>query len=72
MPAKSVLYTHPECNYSDIFRSELNEDNIEYEEIDLSIYPEKWNELEKLTGGEKITPVFIENGKVTIGYEGVG
>ena len=46
MTIKSVLYTHPECNYSDIFRSELNEDNIEYEEIDLSIHPEKWDELD--------------------------
>ena len=45
MPVKSVLFTHPECSYSDIFRSELNEDNIEYEEIDLSIHPEKWDEL---------------------------
>ncbi len=67
-----ILLTHPDCSYSDIFRSELDEDNIEYTEIDLSKHPEKWKDLLKITDGERITPVYFEDGKVTIGYEGVG
>ena len=72
MTTKPILFTHPDCSYSDVFRSELEEDNIDYEEVDMSKQPEKWDDLLKLTGGEKITPVFLEDGKVTIGYEGVG
>ena len=29
-------------------------------------------ELEALTNGERITPVLVEDGKVTIGYHGIG
>ena len=43
-----------------------------YEEIDLSVRPEAWADLEKLTDGERITPVMVQNGEVTVGFHGVG
>lgn len=69
---KAVLYTHPECTICVSVKMELEEKGTEYDEIDLAINPEKWPELETLTDGERITPVLVEDGKVTIGYRGIG
>lgn len=67
-----VLYTHPDCTYSDALKAELDEVGTEYREIDLALRPEAWTELEGLTGGERITPVLVEGDVVTVGYHGVG
>ena len=70
--ASVVLYTHPECSFSDALKDELNSEGKAYEEIDLALRPEAWTELEALTGGERITPVMVEGGAVSIGFHGVG
>lgn len=67
-----ILYTHPDCTFSDALLAELNEAGTSYEQIDLARSPERWEELEALTGGERITPVMIENGQVSVGFHGVG
>jgi glutaredoxin len=67
-----VLYTHPECTFSDALKEELDTAGTEYEEIDLALRPEAWEELEKLTGGERITPVMLEGEQVSVGFHGVG
>ena len=51
-----MLYTHPECTFSDALKEELDEAGTVYTEIDLALDPDKWSELEKLTDGERITP----------------
>ncbi len=66
------LYTRPDCTYSDALKSDLNDQSIDFEEIDLSINPEKIPDLEKLTGGERITPVLVNGDTVQVGYYGVG
>ena len=72
MPNKLIVYSHPECGYSDALKEELSAADKEYEEIDLSVHPEKWSDLEKLTDGERITPVTVEGELVTVGFHGVG
>ncbi len=67
-----VLYTHPECSFSDALKDELNSAGTEYEEIDLALRPEAWTDLEALTGGERITPVMVEGEAVSVGFHGVG
>ena len=67
-----VVYTHPECSYSDALKDELNEAGTEYEEIDLAVQPERWAALEALTDGERITPVSVDGDLVTVGFHGVG
>lgn len=67
-----VLYTHPDCSFSDALKDELSQAGTEFQEIDLARNPEKWTELEELTGGERITPVLVENGNVAVGFHGVG
>jgi glutaredoxin len=67
-----VMYTHPDCGYSDAARDEFLQNDITFREIDLSVTPEAWQEVERLTGGERITPVIVEGDLVTVGFHGVG
>ena len=46
-----VIYTHPDCGYSDAARDEFVQNDILFREIDLSVTPEAWQEVERLTGG---------------------
>lgn len=70
--ATIILYTHPDCNYSDAQRDDFIKEGVEFHEIDVSRHPDAVPELERLTGGERITPVVVEGDKVTVGYHGVG
>ena len=67
-----LIYTHPDCTYSDAAKDELQRANVPFKEIDLSINPEAWEEVERLTGGERTTPVTVEGQLVTVGFHGVG
>ena len=67
-----IIYTHPDCSYSGAAKDQLNELNIPFKEIDVSLSPDYVVELERLTGGEKITPVIVEGDRVTVGFQGVG
>ncbi len=79
MPSKepardlAVVYTHPTCGYCDMLKSDLEQKRIAYEEIDVSKQPELWDEVERLSGGDRITPVLVTaDGEVEIGYKGIG
>ena len=67
-----LMYTHPDCSYSNALKAEFDSEGRAYDEIDLSRRPEAWVDLEELTGGERITPVTVENGEVSVGFHGVG
>ncbi len=72
MADTAIIYTHPECTICVSVKMELDEQGKAYEEIDLADHPERWGEVEALTGGDKITPVLVEGDDVTIGYRGIG
>lgn len=67
-----VIYTHPDCNFSTEAVTSMTADGIAFKEIDISKVFGAFKELEKLTNGERITPVIVENGQVTIGWNGFG
>ena len=67
-----IVYTRPDCSYSDALVHDLDKDGVAYEQIDLEDHPEYIPELERLTGGERITPVMVEGDMVIVGYHGVG
>jgi glutaredoxin len=69
---RTVLYSHPDCSYSAALKDELESAGAKYEEIDLALHPEAWEDLETLTGGERITPVLIEGTTISIGFYGAG
>ena len=65
-----LLYTHPDCAFSAAAKMDFRKRKIEYVEIDVSKQKDKVPELEQLTGGQRLTPVIVENGQVTIGFKG--
>ena len=67
-----VIYTHPDCAYSAAAKDEFERCGIPFKEIDLSVTPDAWEEVERLTGGERTTPVIVEGKLVTVGFHGVG
>ena len=70
--ATLIVYTRPECSYSDALMHDLDKDGVEFQQIDLDEHPEYVAEVERLTGGERITPVMVEGGLVIVGYNGIG
>jgi len=43
---------------------------VEYRQIDLSKQADQIPALLELTDGDRVTPVIVENGVVTIGFKG--
>ena len=70
--ATITIYTHPDCSYSTAAKDDFQSKGILFHEIDVTLHPEAVPELEKLTGGERITPVMVEGDEVTVGFHGVG
>ena len=70
---RTIVYTHPTCGYCDLLKEDFAARGLEYDEVDVSVRPEAWSEVERLTGGEKITPVTVmADGEVQVGYKGIG
>lgn len=67
-----IIYTHPDCDASTSAKADFLRDGIEFTEIDITEESGAIDELLKLTGGERITPVMVEGKLVTIGYMGTG
>ena len=70
--ATLTIYTHPDCSYSAAQKDDFIKQNVDFHEIDVAVHPEAVPELERLTGGERITPVVVDGDTVTVGYYGVG
>ena len=67
----------PECHsghtarsFSSAAKMEYRKNKTVYTEIDLAKQPDQIPALLELTKGERITPVSIENGVVTLGFKG--
>lgn len=68
--AEIILYTHPDCPFSAQAKMHYRRQRIPYTEIDVSKQPDRIPDLLELSGGERITPIIVENGAVTIGFQG--
>ena len=65
-----MIYTHPDCAYSSAAKMDYRKRKIDYTEIDLSKKADQIPALLELTNGERVTPVIVEDGVVTIGFKG--
>ena len=65
-----VIYTHPDCSFSAAAKMEYRRSKTAYTEIDLAKQPDQIPTLLELTDGERITPVIVQDGSITIGYKG--
>ena len=69
-PSHVTLYTHPDCAFSSAAKMDYRKRKVAYEEVDLSKQQDRIPELLALTNGERVTPVIVEDGAVTIGFKG--
>ena len=67
---ETIIYTHPDCAYSSAAKMDYRKRKVEYTEVDLSKQVDQIPALLALTDGERVTPVIVENGEVTIGFKG--
>ena len=68
--SNTFIYTHPDCAYSSEAKMDYRKRKIDYTEIDLSKKADQIPALLELTSGERVTPVIVEDGVVTIGFKG--
>ena len=68
--APVLLYTRTGCSHCEAMRAELAARGATVREINVSERPQAIAELMKLTGGRRIVPVVVENGRVTVAPAG--
>jgi glutaredoxin len=66
MTAPVLLYTVAGCPHCDAMRSALAARGAVVDEIDVTARREAVPELLKLTGGRRVVPVVVEEGRVVI------
>jgi len=65
-----LLYTTSGCPHCDAMRDALAARGVVVDEIDVGVRRELVPELLKLTGGRRVVPVVVEDGKILIAPEG--
>jgi len=66
-----TIYTKTGCPYCQAAKEAFRKQNIEFNEINVSEDQGKIDELVKVAGVRKV-PVIIDDGKVTVGFNGGG
>ena len=64
------MYTKPDCPYCAAAKKHYNDNNIEFDDINVVDNPEAQKEVLKLSKGQKIVPVVIDGDEVKIGWGG--
>jgi glutaredoxin len=68
--AETLIYTHPDCAYSAAAKMDFRRNKVAYVEVDVSKEPDRIPELLEFSNGERVTPVIVSNGQITIGFKG--
>lgn len=73
MPGKVELYTAPDCPYSEAAREDLEWRGVEFVEYDVESDREAYERMLRLTGGKRMVPVIVEEGRPPqVGWQGRG
>lgn len=65
-----TIYTKEGCPYCVAAKEHYTGQGISFKEIDIYDTPGAKDKVLELTGGERIVPVIVEDGKVTKGFGG--
>ena len=68
--SKVTIYTKDGCPYCAAAKEHYTEKGIQFEEIDIYDTPGAKDKVVELTGGKRIVPVIVEDGKVQAGFGG--
>lgn len=64
------MYTKPGCPYCAAAKEHYAGKGIDFEEINVVGNPQAQQELLKLSGGQRMVPVVVDKGEVTVGWGG--
>jgi glutaredoxin len=67
---KVVLYTKPGCPHCAGAKDDLTRQGIPYTEYDVKGDKARLEEMMSLNGGRRHVPTIVQDGKVTIGFNG--
>ena len=65
-----LLYTTSGCPHCEAMRAALAARGVVVDEIDVGVRRELVPELLKLTGGRRVVPVVVEDGKILVAPDG--
>ena len=65
-----TIYTKEGCPYCAAAKQHYADQGVAFKEIDIYATPGAKEKVLELTGGERIVPVIVENGKVQAGFGG--
>jgi len=68
MDRKVRVYRTPSCPYCIRAKQFLKDNNVEFEDIDVSLNPEKGQEMIDVSGQMGV-PVLIIDGKIIVGFD---
>jgi len=64
------MYTKPGCPYCAAAKEHYTGKGIAFDEINVVGNPKAQKELLKLSNGQRMVPVVVDKGKVTVGWGG--
>ena len=70
--AEVVIYTKPGCPYCAGAKAGFEKRGIAFREVSVPGNASALEEMLKLNGGQRRVPTIVEDGKVTVGFEGGG
>ena len=66
----AIIYGKDGCGMTKAAREDLTRRNVPYEYVNVQADAEKLKEMLRHTKGKRVVPVIVEEGKVTIGFNG--
>ena len=67
-----TIYTKPGCPYCAAAKDDYRKRGVAFKEVDVPSTAGALQELMQLTNGQRRVPVILEDGTVTIGWQGGG
>lgn len=65
-----TIYTKVGCPYCAAAKKHFEETGVQYREIDVQTVPGAADKSVALSGGQRIVPVIVQDGRVTLGFGG--
>ena len=70
MSHEVILFTKPGCPYCAAAKKHYTENGIPFDEINVKESAANMEKALKVSGGQRIVPVIVDHGKVTLGFGG--
>ncbi len=67
-----TIYTKPGCPYCAAAKRHFDQKGFSYKEVNTAGDPAALREMLGLNGGRRRVPTIVEDGSVTVGFEGGG